>query len=277
MILTLSANTAFADFPRLAGIVATDGFLPRQFANRGDRLVLSNGILVLALAAGILLVAFGGDVSALIPLFAVGLFLAFTLSQTGMVVHHWRLRTAGWKRRLAINAVGATATAVVTIVVVVSKFTEGAWVPTVVIPVLVLVFWSIKRHYRRVDVALACPPGTPFPEIVHTVVVLVGDRIHCRRVGVARLREVAAAPLPACVTRLVRCRGRRADARALGRVRIRHSARHRVVPVPRADAAGAAIRRRARQSGGVTTSSPSSFPSSSCITGGISCCTTRAR
>ena len=110
MILTLSANTAFADFPRLAGIVATDGFLPRQLANRGDRLVLSNGILVLALAAGVLLVAFGGDVSALIPLFAVGLFLAFTLSQTGMVVHHWRLREAGWKRRLAINAVGATAT-----------------------------------------------------------------------------------------------------------------------------------------------------------------------
>ena len=178
MILTLSANTAFADFPRLAGIVATDGFLPRQFANRGDRLVLSNGILVLALAAGVLLVAFGGDVSALIPLFAVGLFLAFTLSQTGMVVHHWRLRTAGWRRRLAINAVGAAATAVVTLVVVVSKFTEGAWVPTVVIPMLVLVFWSIKRHYRRVDVALACPPGTPLPEIVHTVVVLVGERIH---------------------------------------------------------------------------------------------------
>lgn len=140
MILALSANTAFADFPRLAGIVATDGFLPRQLANRGDRLVLSNGILLLALAAGILLVAFSGSVSALVPLFAVGLFLAFTLSQTGMVVHHWRLRTSGWRRRLAINAVGATATAVVTIVVVVSKFTEGAWIPTVVIPFLVLVF-----------------------------------------------------------------------------------------------------------------------------------------
>jgi hypothetical protein len=139
---------------------------------------LSNGILLLALAAGTLLVAFSGSVSALVPLFAVGLFLAFTLSQTGMVVHHWRLRTAGWKRRLAINAVGAAATAVVTIVVVVSKFTEGAWVPTVVIPLLVLVFWSIKRHYRNVDAALECPPGTPMPEIVHTVVVLVGERIH---------------------------------------------------------------------------------------------------
>jgi amino acid transporter len=178
MILTLSANTAFADFPRLAGIVATDGFLPRQLANRGDRLVLSNGILVLAIAAASLLVAFGGDVSALIPLFAVGLFLAFTLSQSGMVVHHWRLREPGWRWRLLINAVGATSTAVVTIVVVASKFTEGAWVPTIVIPLLALAFWSIKRHYRQVDVALECAPGTPLPDIVHTVVVLVGDRIH---------------------------------------------------------------------------------------------------
>jgi amino acid transporter len=178
MILTLSANTAFADFPRLAGIVATDGYLPRQLANRGDRLVLSNGILVLAVAAGVLLIAFNGNVSSLIPLFAVGLFMAFTLSQAGMVVHHWHLREAGWRHRLAINAVGATATSIVTIVVVVSKFTEGAWIPTLVIPALVLLFWSIRRHYRRVDTALECLPGTPLPDIVHTVVVLVGERIH---------------------------------------------------------------------------------------------------
>jgi amino acid transporter len=177
-ILTLSANTAFADFPRLAGIVAGDGYLPRQLANRGDKLVLSNGILVLAFAAGGLLVGFGGNVSALIPLFAVGLFMSFTLSQTGMVVHHWRLREPRWPQRLAINAIGATATTAVTLVVVVSKFTEGAWIPTLVIPLLVLLFMSIKRHYRRVDEALACPPGTPLPEIVHTVVVLVGNRIH---------------------------------------------------------------------------------------------------
>ena len=177
-ILTLSANTAFADFPRLSGIVATDGFLPRQLANRGDRLVLSNGILVLAAAAGALLIGFGGDVSALIPLFAVGLFMSFTLSQSGMVVHHWRLRTPGWVQRLVINAIGATATAVVTVVVVVSKFGEGAWIPTVVIPLLVLLFWSIRRHYDNVDRALACEPGTPLPEITHTVIVLVGSRIH---------------------------------------------------------------------------------------------------
>jgi amino acid transporter len=177
-ILTLSANTAFADFPRLSGIVATDGYLPRQLANRGDRLVLSNGILILAAAAGALLVAFDGDVSALIPLFAVGLFMSFTLSQAGMVVHHRRLRQAHWKRGLVINAVGTVATAGVTVVVVVSKFTEGAWIPTVVIPLLVLLFWAIKQHYRKVDEALACPPGTPLPTIVHTVVVLVPDRIH---------------------------------------------------------------------------------------------------
>jgi amino acid transporter len=177
-ILTLSANTAFADFPRLSGIVAGDEFLPRQLAKRGDRLVLSNGILVLMFAAGILLVGFGGEVSALIPLFAVGLFMSFTLSQSGMVVHHWRLREPGWSRRLAVNAVGAVATAGVTVVVVVSKFTEGAWIPTVVIPLLVLLFWSIHRHYQRVDRVLACPPGTPLPEIVHTVVLLVPARIH---------------------------------------------------------------------------------------------------
>jgi amino acid transporter len=178
LILTLSANTAFADFPRLSGIVATDGYLPRQLANRGDRLVLSNGILVLALAAGALLVGFGGDVSALVPLFAVGLFMSFTLSQAGMVVHHRRLREPGWRHRLVINAVGASATAIVTVVVVVSKFGEGAWIPAAVIPLLVLLFWSIKRHYDRVDRTLTCPPGTPLPDIVHTVVVLVGSRIH---------------------------------------------------------------------------------------------------
>jgi amino acid transporter len=177
-ILILSANTAFADFPRLSGIVATDGYLPRQLANRGDRLVLSNGILLLAAAAGGLLVVFGGDVSALIPLFAVGLFMSFTLSQAGMVVHHWRLREPHWRGRLFVNALGTTATAGVTMVVVVSKFTEGAWIPTLVIPALVLLFWSIKRHYKRVDERLACPPGTPLPEIVHTVVVLVGNRVH---------------------------------------------------------------------------------------------------
>jgi amino acid transporter len=177
-ILTLSANTAFADFPRLSGIVATDGFLPRQLAHRGDRLVLSNGILVLAAASGGLIVAFNADVSSLIPLFAVGLFVSFTLSQAGMVVHHWRRREQGWTRRLVVNAVGAAATSVVTIVILVSKFTEGAWIPTIAIPLLVVVFAAIKRHYDRVDRALEYKPGTPLPELVHSVVVLVGSQLH---------------------------------------------------------------------------------------------------
>lgn len=177
-ILVLSANTAFADFPRLSAIVASDGFLPRQLAHRGDRLVLSNGILVLAAASSGLLIAFSGDVSALIPLFAVGLFMSFTLSQAGMVVHHWRLREQGWARRLVVNGVGAIATSVVTIVILASKFTEGAWIPTVAIPLLVLMFWGIKRHYDRVSRALEYEPGKALPELVHSVVVLVGVEIH---------------------------------------------------------------------------------------------------
>ncbi|HKA93534.1 MAG TPA: amino acid permease, partial [Acidimicrobiia bacterium] len=128
-ILTLSANTAYADFPRLSAIIARDGFMPRQLANRGDRLVLSNGVLVLSVAAGALVIGFRADVSALVPLFAVGLFTAFTLSQAGMVVHHWRLREPRWRPALAINAVGTVATSVVTVVILASKFTEGAWIP----------------------------------------------------------------------------------------------------------------------------------------------------
>jgi amino acid transporter len=177
-ILTLSANTAFADFPRLSGIIARDGFLPRQLANRGDRLVLSNGVLALALAAGALVIGFRADVSALVPLFAVGLFTAFTLSQAGMVMYHWRRREEGWRRGLVINAVGAVATLLVTAVVVVSKFTEGAWISAVAIPVLVVVFKGIHRHYRVVDRALSVDPGVKVPEIRHTVVVLVGPKVH---------------------------------------------------------------------------------------------------
>ncbi|MGH9262684.1 MAG: APC family permease, partial [Acidimicrobiales bacterium] len=146
-ILVLSANTAFADFPRLSSIIASDGFLPRQLHARGDRLVFSNGIVALALAAAGLLVLYDGITTQLIPLFAVGLFASFTLSQAGMVVHHWRLREPAWRRGLAINVVGAATTATVLMVVVVSKFTEGAWIPVVVIPLIVATFVAIHRHY----------------------------------------------------------------------------------------------------------------------------------
>src|SRR5439155_12705914 len=109
-ILTLAANTAYADFPRLSSIIARDGYLPRQLANRGDRLVFSNGVVFLALAASLLIVAFGALTNALIPLYAVGVFTAFTLSQAGMVIHHRRLQEPGWRRNMVINGVGSVET-----------------------------------------------------------------------------------------------------------------------------------------------------------------------
>ena len=177
-ILTLAANTAFADFPRLSSIISRDGFLPRQFANRGDRLVFSNGVVFLAIAAAILLVAFGGITNALIPLYAVGVFTSFTLSQSGMVARHRKVRDPGWKRGMVINCLGAIATGIVLIIVAVSKFTVGAWVPIVVIPVIISVFLAIRRHYDRVARTLVIEPAMVRPApLNHTVVVLVG-RIH---------------------------------------------------------------------------------------------------
>ena len=172
-ILILSANTAFADFPRLSAVIAGDGFMPRQLAKRGDRLAFSNGIIALAVASAALLVAFNADVSALVPLFAVGLFTSFTLSQAGMVVHHWRLREPHWRVGLAINALGAASTAVVLAVILISKFTEGAWVPTVVIPLITLLFLAIHRHYQRVREAVRLRPDDLDEVVRHTVVVLV--------------------------------------------------------------------------------------------------------
>ncbi len=177
-ILTLAANTAFADFPRLSSIISRDGFLPRQFANRGDRLVFSNGILFLAVSAGALLVAFGGITTALIPLYAVGVFTSFTLSQLGMVMRGRNLREPGWKPRAVVNGIGATMTFVVLMIVAVSKFSKGAWLPIVVIPSVIALFSGIRRHYDRVNAALMLAPHEVrrgFPN--HTVVVLVG-KIH---------------------------------------------------------------------------------------------------
>jgi amino acid transporter len=174
-ILILAANTAYADFPRLSSIVARDGFLPRQLANRGDRLVFSNGVIVLAGLATLLVVVFGGDTSALIPLYAVGVFTGFTLSQTGMVVHHWRLRERGWKFGLAVNAVGAFATFVVLTVIVISKFTIGAWIPVALIPVIVLGLRSIGRHYNRVRAAVVVPGDYKARRHTHVAIVLVGS------------------------------------------------------------------------------------------------------
>jgi hypothetical protein len=149
LVLALSANTAFAGFPRLCQIVADDGYLPHAFAARGRRLVFSHGIYVLMFLAGLLLIIFGGVTDRLIPLFAVGAFLAFTLSQAGMVVHWKRAKGAGAWRALLINGLGATATAATTVVVLAAKFVEGAWVTVLLIPALLAVMIGVRRHYTE--------------------------------------------------------------------------------------------------------------------------------
>ena len=147
LILVLAANTAYADFPRLASILARDRYLPRQLMNQGDRLAFSNGIIGLSLFAGLLLVVYGGDTHSLIPLYMIGVFVSFTLSQAGMVIHWRRLRGAGWKTSAVINGFGALVTGVVLVVVAVTKAHEGAWIILLLIPVHVLFFRSTRRHY----------------------------------------------------------------------------------------------------------------------------------
>lgn len=150
LILAVAANTSFAGFPRLAAILAKDGFLPRQFTGLGDRLVFANGIISLSLATGFLIVIFGGDSHSLIPLFAVGVFLAFTLSQAGMVIHWWRERGTGWQFKMIANGLGASATFVTVLIVGYSKFLEGAWITIFLIPAIVIVFSRIKTHYKDI-------------------------------------------------------------------------------------------------------------------------------
>lgn len=174
-ILVMAANTAYADFPRISSIIARDGYLPRQLANRGDRLVFSNGVVFLALAAGALLVAFGGITNALIPLYAVGVFTSFTLSQLGMVRHHRTERERGWRRNSVVNGIGAAATFVVLLIVAITKFSSGAWVPLVVIPTIIVLFKAVRRHYAGVAEGLRVTPDYRPRPMNHTVLVLVGS------------------------------------------------------------------------------------------------------
>ena len=173
-ILILAANTAFNGFPQLSSSVARDGYLPRQLANRGDRLVFSNGVLILSGMAALLIVAFKAEVSALIPLYAVGVFTGFTLSQFGMVRHHLRLRDKNWRSGLVVNGIGCVASGVVLVVVVVSKFTQGAWIPVVVIPMIVLLLLGIHKHYAAMDQLMAVDPDEKVRRRTNTVIVLVG-------------------------------------------------------------------------------------------------------
>jgi amino acid transporter len=175
LILLLAANTSFADFPRLSFFLARDRFIPRQFATQGDRLVFSNGILILSGLAALLLVIFGGDPHALIPLYAVGVFLSFTLSQASMVRRWLRLKEEGWWWRWWFNALGAIVTGLVMITIAATKFTHGAWIVVLLIPTLVGVFVLVHRHYEEVAVQLSLDGLGPPAPMTNTVLVLVGD------------------------------------------------------------------------------------------------------
>jgi len=174
LILILAANTAFTGFPMLASLLAKDRFLPRQLASLGDKLVFSNGIIGLAGAALFLILLFRVDTHALVPLYAVGVFLSFTLSQTGMVVHHLKERGDGWLRAIFFNGLGATTTFVVLCVIAITKFTHGAWVVVIVIPLMVYGFTRVLNHYLAVgeelSLAKASAPGR-LEKLRHTVII----------------------------------------------------------------------------------------------------------
>jgi amino acid transporter len=209
-ILILAANTSFAGFPRLASLLARDRFLPRQLANLGDRLVFSNGIVLLAVFSGLLVWVFRGDTSRLIPLYAVGVFLSFTLSQAGMVVHWWREgktlqslaevaqleKKSHWRRSLVINGIGALATFVVSMVFIVTKFIHGAWIVVVLIPLIVLMFLRIHRHYLEVAKQLSTEGLGGLRPIHHEVIVPISG-IHR---GVIAALEYAKSIAPHHVT-----------------------------------------------------------------------------
>ena len=174
LILVLAANTSYADFPRLSSILSRDRFLPRQFSSRGDRLVFSNGILVLGLLAALLIVIFDAREQAMLPLYAIGVFISFTLSQGGMVRHWLRTHEPGWQRSVVINGIGATLTAIVFMVIIATRFTRGAWAVLVAIPLIVLLFRAIHQHYVGVARQLSLTQARPIGAVRrHTALVLV--------------------------------------------------------------------------------------------------------
>jgi amino acid transporter len=205
LILVLAANTAFSDFPRLSYFLARDNYLPHQFGQRGDRLAFSAGIMVLALIASILYALFGGSVTALVPLYTLGVFTAFTLSQAGMVVHWRRERSSGWKWKAAVNGVGAAITGVVAVVVAITKFAAGApfahvagfelrggsWMVMLFVPFVILLLRGINHHYSNTNRELA--PETPLrpEEIRHTIVVPIAKLNRVALQGLAYARSIS--------------------------------------------------------------------------------------
>jgi hypothetical protein len=177
-ILVIAANTAFVDFPRLSSVLARDNFMPHQFLFRGDRLAFSTGILALGGIAGLLVIAFGGNVDSLIHLYAVGVFLAFTLSKSGMVVHWWKLRGANWQRSLAINGLGAGLAAITLAIVAITKFALGAWIVITLIPIIVGFFLFIHAHYSRVAEQLHIVPNQLPPTRIDQLVVVPIDDVN---------------------------------------------------------------------------------------------------
>ena len=175
-ILIIAANTAFAGFPRLASVLAADSYMPRQFLYRGDRLAFSNGILILGAAASALVILFAGNIENLIHLYAIGVFLAFTLSNTGMVAHWFNHRKKGWITSAAINAAGAVVTAIILLIIIVTKFSVGGWIVLVTIPMILWSMLAIRRHYDLVADQLRVSAGLlPPPTISELIIVPIDD------------------------------------------------------------------------------------------------------
>ena len=198
-VLVLAANTAFADFPRLAGILAHDSYMPRQLAARGDRLAFSNGIISLALVALLLVWLFRGNTNALVPLYAIGVFVCFTLSQAGMVVHWRTTRTAGWRWKAWLNGIGAVATGLVSIIQMVTKFTTGGWIIALIIPAIILLLRKIHRHYTEFAEEIRFMGQSTIIPLHHTVIVPVNSITKATSAALVYATTIAEEVIAVCV------------------------------------------------------------------------------
>ena len=203
LVLLVAANSAFNGFPRLLYFMARDGYVPRLFLRMGDRLSFSNGILVLAVPAAVIYAAFGGRTAPLIPLFAIGVFLAFTLAQSGMVAHWWRHRERGWRRALATNLLGATLSALVVLIAAVTKIAEGAWVVVVLVPLIMLGCRRVHAHYERAREALTPHPnageryGQPIRLTPSRPAAVLSERLAQERYNPSEVHSFAVVPVAA--------------------------------------------------------------------------------